>query len=273
MDNRASMTCGLGLITLQFATYETLCLCLEQILPVAKPVAGLWRSTCKPHSPGLYWFELFVSAHFGCFYCFLFSFQFQLFGSRWQALSKIVVSFTRFFLHLLNSYTLTWNNRFGHSFWNIPVFKKPCQWREILPMTIRRKRINEKNHWKLIPKTIGNRKKRLCVRLLGDKHHLRKFSDRNAQISPVSGMNAFLVCALRFADFLGWCLSPERNLTHNLFFLFPIVLVLIWFIFSMRRRTVQPKIRSLVSVLRSPFTPFDRGKLIAKSASFTKNAN
>ena len=97
MDNRASMTCGLGLITLQFATYETLCLCLEQILPVAKPVAGLWRSTCKPHSSGLYWFELFVSAHFGCFSCFLFSFQFQLFGSRWQALSKIVVSFTRFF--------------------------------------------------------------------------------------------------------------------------------------------------------------------------------
>ena len=28
----------------------------------------------------------------------------------------------------------------------------------------------------------------------------------------------------------------------------------------MRRRTVQPKIRSFVSVLRSPVTPFDRGK-------------
>ena len=41
----------------------------------------------------------------------------------------------------------------------------------------------------------------------------------------------------------------------------------------MRRRTVQPKIRSLVSVLRSPVTPFDRGKKIAKSANFTKNAN
>ena len=35
---------------------------------------------------------------------------------------------------------------------------------------------------KLIPKTIGNRKKRLCVRLRsGDKHHLRKSSDRKAQ--------------------------------------------------------------------------------------------
>ena len=41
----------------------------------------------------------------------------------------------------------------------------------------------------------------------------------------------------------------------------------------MRRRAVQPKIRSLVSVLRSPVTPFDRGKTIAKSANFTKNAN
>ena len=73
----------------------------------------------------------------------------------------------------------------------------------------------------LIPKTIGNRKKRLCVRLRSrDKHHLRKFADRKAQISPVSGTNAFLICAFRSADFLRWCLSPERNLTHNLFLLF-----------------------------------------------------
>ena len=41
----------------------------------------------------------------------------------------------------------------------------------------------------------------------------------------------------------------------------------------MRRTAVQPKIRSLVSVLQSPVTPFDRGKTIAKSANFTKNAN
>ena len=78
---------------------------------------------------------------------------------------------------------------------------------------------------KLIPKTIGNRKKkRLCLRLRsGDKHHLRKSADRKAQISPVSGTNAFLICAFRSADFLRWCLSPERNLRHNLFFLFTIV--------------------------------------------------
>ena len=51
-----------------------------------------------------------------------------------------------------------------------------------------------------------------------DKHHLRKSADRKAQISPVSGTNALLICAFRSADFLRWCLSSERDLMHNLFF-------------------------------------------------------
>ena len=73
--------------------------------------------------------------------------------------------------------------------------------------------INTEKYWK--------QKKRLCVRLRsGDKHQLRKSADRRAQISPVSGTNAFLICAFRSAVFLRWCLSPERNLTHNLFFCF-----------------------------------------------------
>ena len=77
---------------------------------------------------------------------------------------------------------------------------------------------------KLIPKTIGNRKKRLCVRLRsGDRHHLRKSADRKAQIRKAFVVVTGLICAFRSADFLRWCLSPERNLTHNLFFLFPIV--------------------------------------------------
>ena len=102
----------------------------------------------------------------------------------------------------------------------------------------------------------------------GDKYHLRKSSDRKAQISQVSGTNAFMICAFRSADFLRWCLSLERNLTHNPFFLFPMVFDL----FFSKRRTVQPKIQSFVSVLRPPVTPFDRGKTIAKSAKFTQNA-
>ena len=70
----------------------------------------------------------------------------------------------------------------------------------------------------LIPKAIGNRKKRLRVRLRsGDKHYLRKSADRKAQISPVSGTNASRIRAFRSADSLRWCLSSERNLTHNLF--------------------------------------------------------
>ena len=53
-------------------------------------------------------------------------------------------------------------------------------------------------HTSIIPKTIG-----LCVRLRsGDKHHLRKSADQKAQISTVSGTNAFLICAFRSADFL-----------------------------------------------------------------------
>ena len=57
----------------------------------------------------------------------------------------------------------------------------------------------------------------------GDKHHLRKSSDRKAQIRKAFVPLTGLICAFRFVDFLRWCLSPERNLTDNLFFLLPIV--------------------------------------------------
>ena len=97
----------------------------------------------------------------------------------------------------------------------------------------------------LLPKTIGNRKKKLCVRLRsGDKHHLRKSADRNAQIRPVSGTNAFLIVLFDLQIFSGGVYPPSATSPrHNLFFLFPIVFG-IWFIFSMRRRTVQPEIKS-----------------------------
>ena len=73
---------------------------------------------------------------------------------------------------------------------------------------------------KLIPKTIGNRK-RLCVRLrLGNKHHLRKSADRKAQIRKAFVPLTELICAFRSAGFLRWCLFSKRNLTHNLFFYF-----------------------------------------------------
>ena len=81
----------------------------------------------------------------------------------------------------------------------------------------------------LIPKIIGNRKKRLCVRLRsGDKHHLRKSSDRKTKIRkeffPLTG----LICAFRSADFLRWWLSLDGNLTHNIFFYFQHFLALIF---------------------------------------------
>ena len=69
--------------------------------------------------------------------------------------------------------------------------------------------INNKNYWN--------------VRLRSeDKHHPRKSADRKAQIRKAFVSLTILICALRSADFLGWCLSPERNLmiTYNLFFYF-----------------------------------------------------
>ena len=61
---------------------------------------------------------------------------------------------------------------------------------------------------KLMPKTIGNRKKRLCVRLRSrDKHHLRKSWDRKAQIRKAFVPLTGLICAFRSEDFLRWGLS------------------------------------------------------------------
>ena len=76
---------------------------------------------------------------------------------------------------------------------------------------------------KLIPKTIGNRKRDCawgCAR--GNKHHLRKSADRKAQIRKAFVPLTELICAFRSAGFLRWCLLifPKRNLTHSLFFYF-----------------------------------------------------
>ena len=49
------------------------------------------------------------------------------------------------------------------------------------------------------------------VARLGNKHHLRKSADRNAQIRSVSGTNAFLICVFRSADFSGGVYSPSAT--------------------------------------------------------------
>ena len=134
------------------------------------------------------------------------------------------------------------------------------RWSHPCSVLAQRYETNSKTYWKS--------KKRLCVRLRsGDKHHLRKSADRKAQISPVSGTNAFLICTFWSADFLSWCLYIPRAQPHaQSLFLFPIVFGINLVHFSMRRKTVQPEIRSFVLLLRSLVTPFD-------SANFTKNAN
>ena len=128
----------------------------------------------------------------------------------------------RFSLHTSHLTLLKWSSLWR---WNSQwVLTFLCQ--KISPSLFRLSQVARlffpsKKWIKLIPKTIGNRKRDLCVRLRsGDKHHPRKSADRKAQIRKAFVSLTGLICALRSADFLGWCLFPERNLTHNLFFYF-----------------------------------------------------
>ena len=127
----------------------------------------------------------------------------------------------------------------------------------------------------LIPKSTGNRKKRDCAR--GCAWRINTIWE-NLQIEKHksvrwAGTNAFLICVFRSADFLRWwCLSSKCNLTHNLFFfIFPIVFSINLIHFFRWEGQCSRKFDRFVSVLRSPVTPFDRGK--TKSANFTKNGN
>ena len=69
--------------------------------------------------------------------------------------------------------------------------------------------INTKNYWKEIVRevTLGG--------IDTTWENLHKAQIRKA-FFPLTG----LIFAFRSADFLRWCLFPERNLTHNLFFYF-----------------------------------------------------
>ena len=76
----------------------------------------------------------------------------------------------------------------------------------------------------LIPKTIGNRKRDCawgCARGIDTTWENLQIEKHKSGRRSFRSPNWFvLICAFRSADFLRWCLSPERNLTHNLFFYF-----------------------------------------------------
>ena len=117
----------------------------------------------------------------------------------------------------------------------------------------------------LIPKTIGNRKRDCawgCARGINttwENLHIEKHkSVRWAERTP----SWFVLFDLQI---FSRGVYPRAQPRARSLFLFPIVFGINLIHFSMRRRTVQPEIRSFVSVLRSPVTPFDRSK--------TKNAN
>ena len=80
-----------------------------------------------------------------------------------------------------------------------------------------------------------------------DKHCLKKSADRKAHFSLVSEMNAFLAdLCFAICRFSPVVFITSSNLAQNLVSLFPIVLVTIWFLFSMARMMVLQYIRSFV---------------------------
>ena len=89
---------------------------------------------------------------------------------------------------------------------------------------------------KLMPKTIGNRKRDCawgCTRGMNTTwENLQIGKHKSGRRSGIPLTE--LICAFRSADFLRWCFSPKRNLTHNLFSYFQefLVLILIWRIFQ-----------------------------------------
>ena len=132
-----------------------------------------------------------------------------------------------------------------------------------------------------ISNTIGNRKRDCawgCAR--GIKYHLRKSADRKAQISPVSGKNAWFV--LFDLQIFSGVFIPRAQPHAQSLFLFPFFfawydwrlpttsLCLFRMVFGIKLihffdEKKDGAAGSFVSVLRSPVTPFHRSK--------TKNAN
>ena len=58
---------------------------------------------------------------------------------------------------------------------------------------------------------------------MGNKHHLRKSADRKAQISSVSGTNAFLILCFSICRFSQVVFIPQAQPHAQSLFLFPIV--------------------------------------------------
>ena len=119
---------------------------------------------------------------------------------------------------------------------------------------------------KLIPKTIGNRKRDCawgCARRINTTSENLQIEKHKSVWWAERTPSWFVFFDLQI--FWGGVYPPSAT-SRTISFLFPIVFGINLIHFSMRRRTVQPEIRSLVLLLRTPVTPFD-------SANFTKNSN
>ena len=110
----------------------------------------------------------------------------------------------------------------------------------------------------------------------GDKHQLRKSADRKAQISPVSEINTFLICAFRSAELV---FIPRAQTSRTISFSISnsfwclIISNSFWYYFDSffsMGRTVQPNTRWLVRFFDHFRANFERGR--TKSEIFTKEA-
>ena len=110
----------------------------------------------------------------------------------------------------------------------------------------------------LLPKAIGNRKRDCawgCARGINTTWEIcrskstNQSGERNERLPDL----CFSICRFSQVVFI-----PRAQPRAQSLFLFPIVFGINLIHFSMRRRTVQPEIRSFVSSLRSRVTPFDR---------------
>ena len=103
--------------------------------------------------------------------------------------------------------------------------------------------INNKNYLVLEIEEVIVREVALAISIGGEK---KNTTWENMQIEKyksvrwAEGTNSWIVL-FRSADFLRWRLSPERNLTHNLFFYFQQFFVLILFFPSKKMNQINTK--------------------------------
>ena len=172
-----------------------------------------WRHHCRAKIGDEFTLSHAVSAHFPLPKNLTFRFSLHT-----SCLTIVALKFT---LSVAKKFAL-FHSLFRISLeWREPrrVIENPKQMIKLCPVLLF---FPSKKWIKLIPKTIGNRKRDCAWGGSGDKPYMRKSTDRKAQIRKAFVQLSGLICALRSVEFLMGGLSPEPPHAQSLF-LFPIV--------------------------------------------------